>query len=257
MTVFAFPQGSAVGGFLAQPANKYSVFHVHFFCIFPYLLPCLVSIALSVTALIAAIIFVKETHPRKLKKQQRRRASQPASGNGGSVPMEEARLIDMEDFDSGTEMDQETVGSLSSSGSIQETSFTEDEDCDIEVSHSNSSSSISEGYSIANNGRVGSENPSYRLRNGSVDQLQEAQDEGDVLLTEESPNEDSEAEMEPVQCAEKMKRRLYQKLRNVASKLCISFCCMVSILSWRWISLCREVYYTLSVKISPIWMFGE
>lgn len=187
--------------------------------------------------------------------------SQPANRDSGSVPLEEARLLDMEDFDSGTEMDPETVGTLSSSGSIQETRFTEDEDCDIQISHSNSqvslsTSSISESYSFADNGRVESESHSCRLTNGSVDQLQaptEAQDESDVLLTEDSPDEDSEAEVEPVQCAEKIKQKMHQKLRNIASKTRVELYLVVQ--CWGWLSLCREVFHSREVTVSPfgIW----
>lgn len=224
-TVFV-SQGSVVGGFLAQPANKYSPFRVHFFCIFPYLLPCLVSVALSVTALIVTSIFITETRPRKSKKQQRRRASRPTNRESGAVPLEGARLLDMEDFDSGTEMDTETLSTLSSSAGIQETSFTDDENCEVHISHSNSrtslsTSSISESSSLAENDRVESESPSFRLRNERGDQLQEsseARDESDVLLKEDSSNEDSELEVQPVRCARKIKQKLYQNLRTVASK---------------------------------------
>ena len=47
-----FSQGSIVGGFLAQPASKYSLLQVPFFCMFPYLLPCLVGAAIGVLSLI-------------------------------------------------------------------------------------------------------------------------------------------------------------------------------------------------------------
>jgi len=45
-------QGSVAGGFLAQPASKYAVLQVPFFCQFPYVLPCLVGAGSSVLSLI-------------------------------------------------------------------------------------------------------------------------------------------------------------------------------------------------------------
>lgn len=151
--------------------------------------------------------------------------SHPANRDSGAVPLEGARLLDMEDFDSGTEMDTETLSTLSSSAGIQETSFTDDENYDVHISHSNSrtslsTSSISESSSLAENDRVESESPSCRL-NESGDQLQEsseARDESDALLKEDSSNEDSELEVQPVRCAGKIKQKLYQNLRTVASK---------------------------------------
>lgn len=43
--------GSITGGFLAQPASKYSVLQSGFFCTFPYSLPCLVGAGLSFLSL--------------------------------------------------------------------------------------------------------------------------------------------------------------------------------------------------------------
>ena len=45
-------QGSIVGGFLAEPASKYSLFKVPFFCKFPYILPCLVGVAIGIMSFI-------------------------------------------------------------------------------------------------------------------------------------------------------------------------------------------------------------
>ena len=215
-----FSQGSVVGGFLAQPANKYSLFRVKFFCTFPYLLPCLVSIALSVSALTVTVIFIKETRPRKSKKQQKGRENPPVNGDSGDVPLEGARLLDMEDFDSGTEMDAETGSTLSSSAGIQETSFTDDENCDVHISHSISQASlstsfISESSSLADNDEV------ENVRSTSEDQLlvfSEDQEDSDALLREDSSDEDLEQDLQPVSYAGKMKQKLCQKLRTVASK---------------------------------------
>lgn len=206
---------------MAQPANKYSLFRVQFFCTFPYLLPCLVSIALSVITLTVTVIFIKETRPRKSKKQQKGRGNPPVNGDSGDVvPLESARLLDMEDFDSGTEMDAETVSSLSSSAGIQETSFSDDENCDVHISHSISQASlstsfISESSSLADNDEV------ENLRSASEDQLlvlSEDQEDSNALLKEESSDEDAEQDLQPVMYAGKMKQKLRQKLRTVASK---------------------------------------
>ena len=216
-----FPsQGSVVGGFLAQPANKYSLFRVQFFCTFPYLLPCLVCIALSVSALTVTVIFIKETRPRKSNKQQKRRENLLVNGDSGDVPLESARLLDMEDFDSGTEMDAETFSTLSSSAGIQETSFTDDENCDVHILHSTSQASlstsfISESSSLADNDDV------ENVRSTSEDQLlvfSEDQEDGDALLGEGSSDKDLEQDLQPVTYAGKMKQKVCQKLRTVASK---------------------------------------
>ena len=53
---FALIQGSVAGGFLAQPASKYAVLQVPFFCQFPYVLPCLVGAGISVLSLIGKYI---------------------------------------------------------------------------------------------------------------------------------------------------------------------------------------------------------
>ena len=42
-----------MGGFLSQPADKYTVFQVEFFCQFPYLMPCLVGAFICVVGLIS------------------------------------------------------------------------------------------------------------------------------------------------------------------------------------------------------------
>ena len=49
-------QGSVAGGFLAQPASKYSVLQVPFFCQFPYVLPCLVGGSISVLSLVGKYV---------------------------------------------------------------------------------------------------------------------------------------------------------------------------------------------------------
>ena len=48
-------QGSVVGGFLSQPADKYSVFQVPFFCRFPYIVPCFVGAAIALISLICRV----------------------------------------------------------------------------------------------------------------------------------------------------------------------------------------------------------
>lgn len=150
-----------------------------------------------------------------------------ATRDGGDIPLESARLLDMEDFDSGTEMDAETLSTLSPSAGIQDTSFTDDDNCDVRISHSNSrtslsTSSISESSSLGDNDRVDSENPSHPLPNGTGGWLQvssDTQEESDALLKEDnSEDEDSEPDVQPVKCAGKIKQKLYQILRTVASK---------------------------------------
>ena len=44
-------QGSVVGGFLAQPASKYSALRTDFFCKYPYSLPCIVGGGISLVSL--------------------------------------------------------------------------------------------------------------------------------------------------------------------------------------------------------------
>ncbi|KAH9891482.1 MFS general substrate transporter [Xylariomycetidae sp. FL2044] len=58
--------GSAMGGFLAQPAHFYpSVFPADgLFGKYPYLLPNLVSVAVIVLAILQGILFLEETNPR-------------------------------------------------------------------------------------------------------------------------------------------------------------------------------------------------
>ena len=166
------------------------------------------------------VIFIKETRPRKSNKQQKRRENLPVNGDSGDVPLESARLLDMEDFDSGTEMDAETVSTLSSSAGIQETSFTDDENCDVHILHSTSQASlstsfISESSSLADNDDV------ENVRSTSEDQLlvfSEDQEDGDALLGEGSSDEDPEQDLQPVTYAGKMKQKVCQKLRTVASK---------------------------------------
>ena len=48
-------QGSVVGGFLSQPADKYAVFQVPFFCKFPYIMPCFVGAAIAAISLICRV----------------------------------------------------------------------------------------------------------------------------------------------------------------------------------------------------------
>ena len=45
-------QGSVIGGFLAQPASKYSALQFPFFCKYPYTLPCFVGAGMSIGSLI-------------------------------------------------------------------------------------------------------------------------------------------------------------------------------------------------------------
>lgn len=62
--------GSAMGGFLAQPAHFYpSIFPEDgLFGRYPYLLPNLVSVVVIVLAIIQGILFLDETNPQVLKK---------------------------------------------------------------------------------------------------------------------------------------------------------------------------------------------
>jgi MFS family permease len=53
--------GSVVGGFLSQPASKYSAFETQFFCKFPYALPCIVGATICLFSFVAASIFIEET----------------------------------------------------------------------------------------------------------------------------------------------------------------------------------------------------
>lgn len=64
--------GSAMGGFLAQPAKFYPDYFSEdgLFGRYPYLLPNLVAVAVIVLAVIQGIIFLDETNPRFKKQQQ-------------------------------------------------------------------------------------------------------------------------------------------------------------------------------------------
>ncbi|XP_065901217.1 uncharacterized protein [Dysidea avara] len=65
MNGFARLIGSLTGGFLARPASKYPFFDVPFFCQFPYFLPCMVGVAVSMISLVVAILFLNETLKKK------------------------------------------------------------------------------------------------------------------------------------------------------------------------------------------------
>ncbi|XP_064395465.1 uncharacterized protein LOC135342613 isoform X1 [Halichondria panicea] len=60
--------GSLLGGFLAQPASKYTALQFEMFCQYPYSLPVLVGAFLGVITLFSAWLFMDETL-RKKKKQ--------------------------------------------------------------------------------------------------------------------------------------------------------------------------------------------
>lgn len=68
--------GSAMGGFLAQPAKFYPAYFAEdgLFGRYPYLLPNLVAVVVIVLAVIQGIIFLDETNPR-FKKQRHQQAS--------------------------------------------------------------------------------------------------------------------------------------------------------------------------------------
>lgn len=65
--------GSAMGGYLAQPAKFYpNLFSEHgLFGRYPYLLPNLVAVAVVVIAVVQGIIFLDETNPRCIHEAQR------------------------------------------------------------------------------------------------------------------------------------------------------------------------------------------
>ena len=50
--VLLYLQSYIAGGFLAQPASKYSFFQTSFFCQFPFVLPCLLAVFIVFVALI-------------------------------------------------------------------------------------------------------------------------------------------------------------------------------------------------------------
>lgn len=66
-SLFAFAGNLAIflaplmGGILAKPAQNYNAFkHIQLFVTFPYLLPCMVTGALALTAAVVNLIFLKE-----------------------------------------------------------------------------------------------------------------------------------------------------------------------------------------------------
>ena len=96
-----------MGGLLAQPADKYEVLRVPFFCLFPYLLPCLVGLGFCVLAMLAAMVFLKETLQEKKSCCKKKKKVTSLE--------EEERLLEMEEFDSGAETDflDDSVGETS------------------------------------------------------------------------------------------------------------------------------------------------
>ncbi|XP_062519759.1 uncharacterized protein LOC134194806 [Corticium candelabrum] len=59
-----------IGGFLSNPADKYSLFENEFFCHFPYLLPCLVNAFIGALAVALGFCYLKETLHSKKKSQE-------------------------------------------------------------------------------------------------------------------------------------------------------------------------------------------
>lgn len=57
--------GPAVGGLLAEPADKFPLLDIALFRTYPYLLPCLVSSAIAVLSLITVLLWLPETLRRK------------------------------------------------------------------------------------------------------------------------------------------------------------------------------------------------
>ncbi|KAI0594395.1 MFS general substrate transporter [Biscogniauxia sp. FL1348] len=88
--------GSAMGGFLAQPARFYpDIFPEDgLFGRYPYLLPNLVSVVAIVLAIIQGALFLEETNPA----MQRRRASS-SSSNSKSIPAVRYDTVAVEDDD--------------------------------------------------------------------------------------------------------------------------------------------------------------
>lgn len=56
--------GSVVGGFLAQPASKYRLFELPFFCQFPYVLPVFVAVGIGLFSFTTGFCFLNETLPK-------------------------------------------------------------------------------------------------------------------------------------------------------------------------------------------------
>lgn len=80
--------GSAMGGFLAQPAKFYPAYFSEdgLFGRYPYLLPNLVAVAVIVLAVIQGIIFLDETNPR-FKKQNHQASPIDAEGEDETSPL--------------------------------------------------------------------------------------------------------------------------------------------------------------------------
>lgn len=81
--------GSAMGGFLAQPAKFYPDYFSEdgLFGRYPYLLPNLVAVAVIVLAVIQGIIFLDETNPRFKKKQPHKVSSAEAEEPDETSPL--------------------------------------------------------------------------------------------------------------------------------------------------------------------------
>jgi MFS family permease len=136
--------GSVVGGFLAQPADKYPLLKLAFFCTFPYLLPGLVGLFVAVLALVLCIIFLKETLNKK-KKEQKSTDDRTQGGRhraGVEKDLEEVALLELEDFDSGAETDlDEYSNSVDNEWKIAETHIDSPESLPVDEDNSLSSNS--------------------------------------------------------------------------------------------------------------------
>lgn len=81
--------GSAMGGFLAQPAKFYPDYFSEdgLFGRYPYLLPNLVAVAVIVLAVIQGIIFLDETNPRFKKQQQNKNPTAETAEQDETSPL--------------------------------------------------------------------------------------------------------------------------------------------------------------------------
>jgi MFS family permease len=145
---------------MSQPAAKYAAFRNDFFCKFPYVLPCLIGVAICLFSFIAASIFLEETlHKTKAEASSSRggdseRQSSTDSGielsaqiqEGGEVNGDEEKLIPPS-YDGGLVVMESDIDSESDGGIL---SFDEDATSDTEL--------------LVNTGRVRERRRQWRLR---------------------------------------------------------------------------------------------
>ncbi|KAB5591431.1 zinc induced facilitator 1 protein [Ceratobasidium theobromae] len=80
--------GLPLGGLLAHPERRWTMFQTPFWNEYPFLLPCLVGAGFSLVSILFGMAFVEETLPSKVK--ARRKSKQPTYGSTSPTTLESA-----------------------------------------------------------------------------------------------------------------------------------------------------------------------